>query len=68
MAKSTAVSQPMQDNDADDYQAQDDARTLIRAEEVRGDKQRHGKAHKHLKKQHEAIKRAMNNPFSRVMK
>lgn len=54
--------------DADDYAAQDDARTLVRAEEIRGDKQRHAKAHKHLKRQHEATRRAMGNPFARVLK
>lgn len=54
--------------DADDYAAQDDAQTLVRAEEIRGDKQRHSKAHKHLKRQHEATRRAMDNPFAKVLK
>lgn len=35
----------------DDYQAQDDARTLTRAQEVAADKPRHKKAVKHLAKQ-----------------
>lgn len=34
----------------DDYQAEDDARTLVRAQEVQGDRGRHSKAKKHLKK------------------
>lgn len=53
--------------DADDYAAQDDARTLVRAEEIRGDKRRHAKAHKHLKRQHEATRRAIGNPFAKVL-
>jgi hypothetical protein len=34
----------------DDYQAQDDVRTLTRAEEIKADKKRHGKAKAHAKK------------------
>jgi hypothetical protein len=51
-----------------DYQAEDDARTLTRAEEVRGDKSRHRAAKGHLKKQHRAIKAALGNPIASAMK
>lgn len=57
------------DNDADDYQAQDDARTLTRAEEVRAEPKRHKAAQKHLRRQHRAIKAALKggNPLAKAM-
>lgn len=45
MAKTTkAVALPMEDDD----RGRDDAETLMRAEEIRGDKGRHSRAKKHL--------------------
>jgi hypothetical protein len=41
------------------YQAEDDARTLIRSQEVRMDNKRHSMALGHLKKQHEAAMSAV---------
>jgi hypothetical protein len=39
----------------DDYQAQDDMRTLTRAEEIKADAKRHGKALSHGKQQMTAL-------------
>jgi hypothetical protein len=52
--KSDASAVPM-----DDYQAQSDADTLMRAEEIRGDKKRHEAARHHVKKRFHAAARAM---------
>ncbi len=43
----------------DDYRAKSDADTLMRAEEIKGDKSRHEAAHKHVKRQFHAAARAM---------
>lgn len=43
----------------DDYRAQSDADTLTRAEEIKGDKDRHGNAQAHLKKRFHHTARAM---------
>jgi hypothetical protein len=48
--KATAQAAPM-----DDYQAQDDMRTLTRAEEIKADAKRHGKAMSHGKQQMSAL-------------
>lgn len=47
---SKAVSKPVSDNDADDYQAQSDASTLASAQEIQSDPDRHQKATDHLAK------------------
>lgn len=57
MAKSKTV--PAPDFDAGDYQAKSDADTLTRAEEIKGDKERHGKAQKHLRRRFHSVARAM---------
>lgn len=43
----------------DKWQAEDDARTLMRASEIHGDKKRHGKAVKHLGKMADDAQRAV---------
>lgn len=50
------------DNDADDWRAEDDARTLMRAAEIQGHPERHGRAKSKLKAQHMATKRALRHP------
>lgn len=47
-----------------DYRAEDDFRTLQRAEEVRGDKDRHTRAQSHGRKQISAMSRVLK-PVSR---
>jgi hypothetical protein len=42
-----------------DYQAEDDARTLTRSQEIRMDGKRHTAAVGHLKKQHKAVMSAV---------
>jgi hypothetical protein len=54
MARKIATAVP-----SDDYQAQSDADTLMRAEEIRGDKGRHDAAHRHVKRRFHAAARAM---------
>lgn len=56
MARKSAASVPAT---PDDYQAQSDADTLMRAEEIRGDKGRHTAAHKHVRRRFHAAARAM---------
>jgi len=41
------------------YQAEDDARTLIRAQEIMADKSRYGNATKEMKRQRDALEAAM---------
>lgn len=43
----------------DDWRAQGDAETLMRAEEIKGDKGRHGAALAHMKKKHKELGRAL---------
>lgn len=43
-----------------DYQAEDDFRTLERSEEVRGDSARHGRAISHGRKKVSAMQRVMS--------
>lgn len=50
MKKAIAAAAPM-----DDYQAQDDMRTLTSAEEIKADAKRHGKALSHGKQQMSAL-------------
>lgn len=57
MAGKTAV--PFNDHDADDYRAQSDADTLMRAEEIKGDKARHEKAQGHVRRRFHQAARAM---------
>lgn len=45
-----SVAKPVSDSDGDDYQAQSDADTLTRAQEIQGDSDRHQKATEHLQK------------------
>lgn len=46
----------------DNYQAESDCHTLMRAEEVKGDKKRHAAAKKHAKKQVKQMSKvAMND-------
>lgn len=57
MGKKTAVaSAPMLDRD---YQAEDDFRTLQRADEVRRDSKRHTAAKRHGRKQLSSIRRVI---------
>jgi hypothetical protein len=51
IAAGIAGAQPM-----DDYQAQDDVRTLVRAHHITKDKKRHSAAKKHAKQQLRALK------------
>jgi hypothetical protein len=53
--KVPAIQQPS-DPSMGDWQAKDDARRLMDAEEIRADKKRHGAAMKHVAKQHAATK------------
>lgn len=49
-----AKTQPAYVAEKDNWQARDDAETLMRAEEVRADRSRHGQAKKHLAKKAKA--------------
>lgn len=59
MAKSKAV--PAAQLSHDDYEAKDAAHTLMRAEEIRGNKDLHERAQKHVRKQFHAAARAMTS-------
>ena len=48
--------------DDDDWRTQSDADALVRAEEIKLDKDRHGRAKAHLQKRHRATKRAAGRP------
>ena len=52
------VVKPVLEGD-DDWQAQHDADTLMKAEEIRSQPERHEKAHKHVKKKFHIAARAM---------
>lgn len=46
----------------DDYQAESDANTLMRAEEVKGDKKRHTAAKKHAKGKMKQLSKVVSMP------
>lgn len=51
-----------------DYQAEDDCRTLTRAEEIKMDKGRHSRARKHAAKQAKAHARVAGKDADHMMK
>lgn len=57
MAKKSSVTKAAVPAGMDDYQAQDDMRTLMQAHEVRSDPKRHAAAKAHAKKKLAAMQR-----------
>jgi hypothetical protein len=49
----------------DDYRGRDDAETLTRAEEIRGDRKRHNAAKKHLARKAKAVTAAADKSGAR---
>ena len=59
MAKPKAMPMARPTTSDHDYEAQDAANALMRAEEIRGDKDLHARAQKHVKRKFHAAARAM---------